>query len=156
MGLLGAAMCGTGLALWVLKRRERLASSGRGGRFGYWLVSRLNLAFVAGLPVACASFFWANRLIPAGLAGRNEWEVNTVLIVWGLAALHACVRPERAAWREQLIIGAFAFGALPLLDLLTGGRADALYLGFTLAFLSLAALFGYGARKLSRHVPARA
>lgn len=154
MGLLGSAMIGTGLALWTLKRRERMTTGGRSGRFGYWLVSRLNIAAITGLPVACAAFFWANRLIPSGLAGRDAWEVNTVLIVWGLATLHACVRPERSAWREQLRAGALAFGALPLLDLITAGRADRLYLGFTITFLVLAALFACGARKLSTRAAA--
>lgn len=162
MGLLGAAMIGTGLALWTLKRRERLRAAGRGGRFGHWLVARLNLAVIAGLPLACAAFFWANRILPAGLAGREKWEVNAVLAIWAAAALHACVRPERKGWREQLRAGAFAFGALPVLDLVTAGRQvaawprfDALHVGFTLSFIALAALFAHGARKLSRPASAR-
>lgn len=155
MGAMGAAMCGTGLVLWTLKRRERLVSSGRGGRFGYGLVSRLNLAFIAGLPLASAAFFWANRLVPAGLDGREKTEVNIFLITWAAAALHACARPGRAGWREQFIAGAFAFGALPALDLFTGGRADGLYLGFTCVFIALAALFAFGARKLSGPAPSR-
>lgn len=155
MGLLGCCMVGTGLILWTLKRRERLSASGRGGRFGYWLVSRLNVAFVAGLPVACAAFFWANRLMPADLAGRDQWEVNAVLFAWAAAALHAFVRPERAAWREQFVVGAAAFGALPILDLATGGRPDGLHAGFAFAFVTLAAFFAYGARKLNRGVAAQ-
>lgn len=155
MGAMGAAMCGTGLVLWTLKRRERLSASGRAGRFGYWLVSRLNLAFIGGLPLASAAFFWANRLVPAGLATRDKTEVNVLLLVWAAAALHAFVRPERAGWREQFLACAFAFGALPALDLATGGPADALYLGFSAAFLALAAFFAFGARKLSGPSPAR-
>jgi hypothetical protein len=150
MGSMGAAMCGTGLVLWTLKRRERLSSTGRGGRFGYWLVSRLNTAFIAGFTIACATFFWANRLIPAGLAGREKWEVNVVLITWAATAIHAFIRPERAGWREQFYLGAAAFGALPVLDLVTGGRPDVLHAGFAFAFITLAAFFAFGARKLSR------
>ncbi len=150
MGAMGAAMTGTGLALWTLKRRDRLAKTGRGGRFGYWLVSRLNVAFVTGLPIACAAYFWANRLVPAGLAGRDQWEINAVLITWAAAALHAFARPERAGWREQFAVGAVVFGGLPLLDLATGGRFDGLHAGFTFAFVAFAALFAFGARKLSK------
>ncbi len=150
MGAMGTAMTGTGLALWTLKRREKLSSAGRGGRFGYWLVSRLNIAFVTGLPIACAAYFWANRLVPAGLAGRDQWEINAVLITWAVTALHAFVRPERAGWREQFAVGAVAFGGLPLLDLATGGRFDGLHAGFAAVFFALAAFCGLGARKLSK------
>lgn len=154
LGLLGCAMTGTGLALWTLKRRERLASAGRGGRFGYRLVSRLNVAFVAGFVVACGAYFWANRLLPADLAGREKGEVAAVLWTWAALTLHAFARPERAAWREQFIVGAAIFGGLPVLDLLTGGRPDGLHAGFAAAFFGLAALFAYGARKLSARPPA--
>lgn len=157
MGAMGAAMVGTGLVLWTLKRKDRLTESGRGGRFGYGLVSRLNITTITGLPIACAGFLWANRLIPAAQTGRAETEVNVFLIVWGAAALHACIRPAKSAWKEQFIAASFAFGALPLVDLLTVGRqldtwprADGIYLGVTLTLLLLGALFGYGARKLAR------
>jgi hypothetical protein len=157
MGMMGAAMVGTGLVLWTLKRKERLTQSGRGGRFGYRLVSSLNIATVAGLPIACAAFFWANRLIPADRVGRADLETTCFLIVWGVATLHAFVRPERHAWKEQFYVAALAFGALPLVDLLTAGRvlgtwprADGIYLGFTVTMLLLGALFGYGARKIAR------
>lgn len=157
MGIMGAAMVGTGLVLWTLKRRERLTQSGRGGRFGYRLVSSLNIATVAGLPVACAAFFWANRLIPADRVGRADLETNCFLIVWGVATLHAFVRPERQAWKEQLYVAALAFGALPIVDLLTAGRvlgawprADGIYLGFTVTMMLLGAWFAHGARKIAR------
>lgn len=155
MGTMGAAMVGTGLVLWTLKRKDRLTESGRGGRFGYGLVSRLNLVTITGLPIACAGFLWANRLIPAAQAGRADLETTCFLAVWGAAALHACIRPAKFAWKEQFIAAAVAFGALPLVDLLTAGRqldtwprADGVYLGFTITLLLLGALFGYGARKL--------
>ncbi|MFH1497496.1 MAG: PepSY-associated TM helix domain-containing protein [Verrucomicrobiota bacterium] len=150
MGAMGTAMTGTGLALWTLKRRDKLCSAGRGGRFGYWLVSRLNVAFITGLPVACAAYFWANRLVPAGVAGRDQWEINAVLIIWAATALHAFVRPERAGWREQFVAGAVAFGGLPLLDLATGGRFDGLHAGFSLVFFALAAFCVFGARRLCK------
>lgn len=150
MGAMGTAMTGTGLALWTLKRRDRLTVGGRGGRFGYWLVSRLNIAFVTGLPIACAAYFWANRLVPAGLAGRDQWEINAVLVTWAVTALHAFVRPERAGWREQFAVGAVVFGGLPLLDLATGGRFDGLHAGFALVFFALAGFCALGARKLPK------
>lgn len=156
MGTMGAAMVGTGLVLWTLKRKARLIESGRGGRFGYGLVSRLNITTITGLPIACAGFLWANRLIPAAQTGRAETEVNVFLIIWGTAALHACVRPANSAWKEQCIAAAFAFGALPLVDMLTAGRqldtwprAEGIYVYFTATFLLLGFLFACGARKLA-------
>jgi hypothetical protein len=156
MGTMGAAMVGTGLVLWTLKRKDRLTQSGRGGRFGYGLVSRLNITTITGLPLACAGFLWANRLIPVAHAGRAELETTCFLLVWGAAALHACIRPAHSAWKEQFIAAAFAFGALPLVDLLTAGRqldtwprAESLYVGFTATLLLLGLLFGHGARKLA-------
>jgi hypothetical protein len=157
MGTMGAAMVGTGLVLWTLKRKDRLTESGRGGRFGYGLVSRLNITAITGLPIACAGFLWANRLIPAAQAGRADLETTCFLIVWGVAALHAFARPAKFAWKEQLLAAAFVFGALPLVDLLTAGRqldtwprAEGLYVYFTAALLLLGALFGYGAFKISK------
>jgi uncharacterized iron-regulated membrane protein len=157
MGTMGAAMVGTGLVLWTLKRKDRLTASGRGGRFGYGLVSRLNITTITGLPIACAGFLWANRLIPVTQTDRAELETTGFLIVWGAAALHACLRPAKLAWKEQFIVAAFAFGALPVVDLLTAGRqldtwprVDGVYLGCTVTFLLLGALFGYGASKLAR------
>ncbi len=156
LGMMGAAMVGTGLVLWTLKRKDRLIQSGRGGRFGYGLVSRLNIATITGLPIAGAVFLWANRVIPVAQVERAETEVTCFLIAWAVMALHACVRPAKQAWTEQFIAAAFAFGVLPLLDLLTAGRqfetwprADGLYVGFTATLLLLGGLFGYGARKLA-------
>ena len=156
MGFMGAAMVGTGLVLWTLKRKDRLPAAGRAGRFAYHLVSRLNISAITGLPLACAAFLWANRLVPVGQSERADTETSIFLVVWAAAALHACIRPAASAWREQFIAAAVAFGALPLVDLLTAGRqldtwprADALYTGFTVAFLVLGALFAYGARTLT-------
>src|SRR5690606_1062457 len=64
-GLMGTAMIGAGLMLWTIKRRARA-----GKTLGFALVERLNIGTVAGLPVAIAAYFWANRLIPAGLEDR--------------------------------------------------------------------------------------
>src|SRR5690606_510777 len=81
--------------------------------------------------------------------GRDQWEINAVLITWAAAALHAFARPERAGRREQFAVGAVVFGGLPLLDLATGGRFDGLHAGFTFALVAFAALFAFGARKLA-------
>jgi uncharacterized iron-regulated membrane protein len=155
MGLMGAAMIATGLVLWTLKRKDRFTESGLGGRFGYGLVSRLNITAITGLPIACAGFLWANRLIPVGQASRTEAETTCFLVVWSAAALHAFVRQAKFAWTEQCLAAAFAFGALPFIDFSTAGyqldtwpRVDVLYIYFTTTLLLLGILFAYGAYKI--------
>src|SRR5690606_33976884 len=69
-GLLGTAMIATGLVLWVVKRLPERRKLGR-TPFGHRLVEVLNIGTVAGLPLAIAGYFWANRLLPAELAQRS-------------------------------------------------------------------------------------
>jgi uncharacterized iron-regulated membrane protein len=123
-GLLGVAMIGTGLMLWTVKRERDAHRSA----FGWALVHRLNIGTIVGLPIGIAAYFWANRLIPADLAGRAQWEVHALFITWGLLLVHAHCRPLAKAWPEQLWIAAAAFGLLPVLNALTTQR----HLGVTL------------------------
>ncbi|MEX2451977.1 MAG: PepSY-associated TM helix domain-containing protein [Rhodospirillales bacterium] len=121
--LMGTAMIGAGLVLWTAKRRAKT-----GGTVGFRLVEKLNIGTVAGLPIAVAAFFWANRLIPVGLEGRAAWEAHAMFIVWASMLLHAFFRPASRAWGEQLWLAAGAFGLLPLLNALTTDK----HLGVTL------------------------
>ncbi|KHL74368.1 peptidase [Pseudomonas putida] len=120
-GVAGTAVIGTGLVMWLGKRqlkhakRERMPAELR-------LVEVLNIASMSGLLLAVAGFFWANRLLPAALQGRADWEVNTFFVVWLLSLVHAVLRPGRRAWGEQLGLGALAFALLPLLNALTTGQ----------------------------------
>jgi uncharacterized iron-regulated membrane protein len=160
MGLLGTAMVATGLVMWTVKRRKRQESLHGPGRYalGHALVEKLNVAVVAGFPIALASLFWANRLLPLGLAQRGDREVHVVYLVWALVALHAFLRPVKRAWIEQLWTGAAAFALLPLLDALTAGvhlrealghRNDA-YVGFLFATFGMGWLLAYAAFKTGR------
>ncbi|WP_338664467.1 PepSY-associated TM helix domain-containing protein [Pararoseomonas sp. SCSIO 73927] len=118
--LAGTAMVGTGLILWAVKERQAAAKAGRAG-LGLRLVEVLNLATVAGLPAAMAAFFWLNRLLPAGMAGRAEWEVNGFFLAWGALLLHATLRlGGRRGWVEQLALGGLLGLGLPVLNALTG------------------------------------
>jgi uncharacterized iron-regulated membrane protein len=120
-GVGGTALIGTGLVMWLGKRRLKHASTGV-LPFELRLVEVLNVASMAGLMLAVVSFFWANRLLPVSFfAAREGWEINVFFIVWGLAVLHAVVRKGAAAWREQLGLGALLFAGLPVLDALTAG-----------------------------------
>lgn len=158
LGLAGTAMVGTGLVLWTAKR----AKPGAMPVLGFRVVARLNVATVACLPVGMAAFFIANRIIPAGLAGRAAMEVSTMYWVWfGLGAI-SLLRPIGKAWVETLAVGATAFAALPLINHLTTGRGilniftsgDLLFVAFDIAFFACAGLLGFAAWKSTHTSPA--
>lgn len=158
MGLAGTALIATGLVLWTIKRRPRQ----RGARlsFGHGLVERLNITTIAGLPVACAAFLWANRLLPVGLDARGDWEVHIFLCVWAATLLHPWIRPVMAAWREQLWLGAALCVLLPALDAVTatahlrdawhdGNRA---HLGLDVTLPAIGLLLACGALRVGRRI----
>ncbi|RYF27826.1 MAG: PepSY domain-containing protein [Comamonadaceae bacterium] len=123
-GLAGTVMVATGLLLWAVKERQKFAKAlAKGGRigFGLRLVDGLNVAAVAGLPLAMAAFFWANRLIPASAADRSALEITCFFAAWGTAAVAGIAWPDRRMWQLQLAIGGLLFALLPVLNPLTGG-----------------------------------
>lgn len=154
-GVTGTLMVATGLVLWVVKRLPDRRKLGRTPR-GHRLVEVLNVGGIAGLSLATAGYFWLNRLIPASLAGRTDWEIHGFFIVWALALAHAALRPHRRAWIEQLTLAAALLALLPLLNPLTGGSGLWHSLpagqwpiaGFDLAMLALALVHGYAALRL--------
>jgi hypothetical protein len=154
LGLTGAAMVGTGLVLWVVKRRRPNAAP----FFGLRLVERLNIGAIACLPTGMAAFLLANRLIPADLPDRAKLEVSAMFWVWfGLAAV-SLLRPARRAWTETLGLAAIAFAAVPVVNAATTDRGlipslrsgDWLFVGFDIAMLAIATLCGFAALKASR------
>jgi uncharacterized iron-regulated membrane protein len=143
--LAGAAMVATGLVLWTTKRREKQARDGLRS-WSTLLLERLNVAAVAGLPVAMAAFLWGNRLLPAGWADRSAWEVHVFFIALGLMLLHAIARPPHRTWCEQFFIAAVLCAALPLWNMLAGHRLA----GFELTLLAVAAVLAFVAFKARR------
>ncbi|UXY13659.1 PepSY domain-containing protein [Chitiniphilus purpureus] len=166
-GVAGTLMIGSGLVLWSIKRRQREAKAGTAG-FGARLVETLNIATIAGLPLAVAAFFWANRLVPLARPERADEEVLCFFAAWVLSLLHAAIRPARAAWREQLAAVAMLLGTVPLLSLLTVpahlgnafARGNTVGAVFELTALAFGAAFAYAAyqahRAGKRPVPADA
>jgi hypothetical protein len=159
-GLAGTVMVATGCVLWAVKQRQQAAKAGRVG-FGTRLVEHLNLAAIAGLPLAMAGFFWANRLLPLDLPQRAAWEIHAFFAVWALCLLHPLLRPRRRAWVEQFALGGAAFALLPVLNFLVTdahllasiGAGDTVRLGFDLGLLACGALLAWLAVKLARHAP---
>jgi hypothetical protein len=160
-GLAGYAMVATGAILWAVKSRQTQAKAIKAGarvKPGTRLVEALNIGAIAGLPIAIACYFWANRLLPVGMDKRPENEIAVFFAAWGAAALLAQIKPDRAMWRLQLAAGGLLFGAIPLLNafttsshlgvtLLDGPGAVA---WFDITMLALGLLLGYGALRLGR------
>ncbi|MEG0558343.1 MAG: PepSY-associated TM helix domain-containing protein, partial [Comamonas sp.] len=121
-GVAGTIMAATGMVLWVVKRLPERHKLGRTPR-AHRLVEVLNIGSIAGLSVATAAYFWFNRLIPADMAGRSDWEIRGFFIVWLLCLIHPLLRPHRKAWYEQLALAVLLFALLPVLNLLTGGAS---------------------------------
>jgi len=118
MGLAATVMIATGLVLWISTRQKSQAGLSR--KAGYRLVEVFTVAIVAGLPVAVAAFFWANRLLPLALYERSLWEIRCFFLVWGLCLLHSSLRQGSIlAWRDQLYAASFLLGCLPLLNGIT-------------------------------------
>jgi uncharacterized iron-regulated membrane protein len=128
-GLVGSMMMATGAVLFMVKRRQKsLNEFGTATPRVYRTIDVLNVATLAGLPLACIGFLWSNRLLPHDLAERHEWEVAAFFGLWLAALLHAGLRPLAQAWREQLWTGAALCMLLPLLNGLTTGQHVLAYL----------------------------
>lgn len=160
-GLVGCLMVATGLLLWAVKERQKYAKVlQHGGRIGLGLrlVDGLNIAAIAGLPIAMATFFWANRVLPIGLDERAAIEIRCFFIAWGLAAVMGLVRPTRRTWQIQLGVGAALFSGVPVLNALTTSTHLGVSLreglwpvaGFDLVTLALGLALGAAAWFLGR------
>lgn len=158
-GLGGTVMVGSGLVLWTVKRREKLPDPLR-PHFGFRLVEKLNIGFVAGFPLAISGYFWANRLLPLELPGRSEWEIHALFITWGTGLISAFALPARRGWVGLLGLTGAALALLPLRDL-AGSRGlpsalaqdDARMAVFNLALLVFGGAFLLMARKVARYQP---
>lgn len=166
-GLGGTVMVGSGLVLWVVKRRARLPDPAR-PTLGFRIVERLNIGIIAGAPLGIAAYFLANRLLPLGIAQRADHEIDALFIAWGAALVWAMGRPPRRAWAEVLSACAAAFALVSPVSALTTSRGllpsliagDTVFVAFDLAMLAVAALFALAARRLTTrpaaHAPRRA
>lgn len=137
-GLALSATIASGLVLWTVGRPQ-------GQSFGHHLVARLTVGTVAGLPVAMAALFWANRLIPAGLEGRAGLEVRSFFLCWAAALVFGLIRAPRRAWGELIALIGVAWLGLPLVSALTTDRGlpasvtagDWMFAGFDLTALAI-------------------
>ena len=108
-GVLGTVMIATGLIMWVKKRELKQKD-----KFGFKLVNNLNIASIAGLPVAIASYFWANRLIPLDVPQRGNVEVDTMFITWLAMLLFAFALNSKKSWYIQFFLAGILYLLLPI------------------------------------------
>ncbi|WP_433691932.1 PepSY-associated TM helix domain-containing protein [Herbaspirillum seropedicae] len=162
-GLSGYLMVASGALLWAVKTRQKQAKAiAQGARpgWGLRLVDALNIGAIAGLPIAFASYFWANRLLPLEMAQRPQAEINVFFIAWAVAAVLAQLRPGLAMWRAQLGAGALLFAGIVVLNIFTThshlgvtlllGRGPWPVAGFDLTMLALGASLWLAERILAR------
>ena len=165
-GLAGCVMVATGLLLWAVKERNKYAKVvAQGGRVGWGsrLVDGLNVGAIAGLMIAIPAFFWANRLLPVGMAARGQAEIDLFFGVWAVAAIAGLAWPTRRMWMIQLGVAALLFGAIPLLNAATTATHLGVSIpaglwavaGFDLSCLALGAALLACAGRLGRRKPVR-
>ncbi|CAN7481004.1 PepSY domain-containing protein [Acidovorax sp. LjRoot129] len=174
-GVLGSLMIATGMVLWSVKRgakhlgRSPLQPQMQPGSndatephakpfkapFGERLVVGINIATLAGLPLACGVYLASNRLIPVGTDGRADVELAWFFSAWGLTLLWALacavVRPSRMGWSVPLGAAGLVWAALPVLNAVTTHTHLGITLpagqwawaGMDLAFLVNGAVFGW-------------
>jgi hypothetical protein len=157
-GRFSAVACIFGMQLQKARPGAREAFSLR-------LVDGLNAGTIAGLFIAVAAFFWANRLVPADLPGRQLWEVRAFFTVWGLSLVYAFLFQKRK-WVDLLTLAAASLALVPVVNALTTSRhlgvslpaGDWVMAGFDLTCLAGALLLGWMARKAARarKAPAKA
>jgi uncharacterized iron-regulated membrane protein len=149
VSLAGTAMVGTGLALWVAKRRQK-AAAGTRQTFSLRLVDALNAGSIAGCCLAVVVYFWANRLLPAELPGRASGETRAFFIAWGASYLYAFAFSRRK-WVHLWTVAATLALTLPLFNAMATPRGlpssltegDWVMAGFDLTALAAAALMGW-------------
>jgi uncharacterized iron-regulated membrane protein len=158
MGIGGTAMIATGLLLWVNARASRLLAAKEPLHFGIRLVDRLNVGTIIGMPIAIAAYFWANRLLPVGLATRANWEVHAMFLTMAVMFVYPAFRPPAKARVELLWLCASVWLLLPVVNALTTTRhlghsipqGDWIMAGFDLTALACGVVAALCAVKVRR------
>lgn len=164
MGLISCVMIGTGLLLWVEKRRARQE---REGRRGYLVVNAVAIASTLGVLVSTLAMLVANKLLPVTLPERATIEQLVFFAVWSATLIHPLLRAFsrhsrsdlRIAWREQALISAvLAISAMTLNALMTGDhlirtlrQGDFALAGTDLMLFLSAVLAFMAAKRLASH-----
>lgn len=165
-GLLGSVCIATGLIFFVEKRKKQHAKSGHQGSR---VADALAVTTITGMVIAAVAMLVANRLLPADMAGKGDWEKMAFWGSWLLAMTHAFWRSaavaqarSNPAWREQ----AWALSVLAVSAVLLNWATTGDHLlktvftqtywpvaGVDLSLLATAALSLVAARRLPQRSP---
>jgi uncharacterized iron-regulated membrane protein len=161
-GLAGCVCIATGFVFFVEKRKQQHAAKGLAGSR---VVDALAVSTVTGMVIAALAILVANRLLPAGLPARGDWEEYAFWTAWLLAGAHAWWRTAPVqqarmapAWREQCWAIAGLAAAAVLLNwattgdhlLKTLGEAYWPVAGLDLSLLACAGVAAWAAARLRR------
>ncbi len=160
-GLLGCICIATGFVFFVEKRKQNCVKSGSSSAR---IVDTLAVATVTGMLVASVAMLVANRLLPAEMAGKADWEKFSFWGVWSLTLVHAALRSRPVmfgrispAWREQCWLYCGLAVAAVLLNWITTGDhlGKTLFTywpvaGVDLCLLGSAVIAAAAARRLQR------
>ena len=143
--LLSSALIATGLIIWLKKRLIKIEKP----QLGYFLVERLNIAVIGGLPLAIVAFFLSNRLLPRLLEDRATLEVQVFFLTWLVSLFLSLFRPAKQAWVELLLASALGCYLLPIIDLYQDSErlkdaileVNSVYLTFALFILFMGFVF---------------
>jgi uncharacterized iron-regulated membrane protein len=157
VSLAGTGMVGTGLVLWIAKRRQKARPGDAREAFSLRLVDGLNAGTIAGVVFGVGAFFLANRLLPADLPGRQDWEVRAFFCAWAVSLVYAFLF-QRRKWQDLLAVAAASLALVPVVNAFTTSRhlgvslpqGDWVMAGFDLTCLASALLFGWMAMKAAR------
>jgi uncharacterized iron-regulated membrane protein len=124
-GVLGCICLATGFIFFVEKRK---ATHAKAGRQGSRLVDAMAVTTVTGMVVAAVGMLAVNRILPADMAGKGDWEKLAFWGLWMLAMAHAFARSGpvaqarmNPAWREQCwALAALGVTAVALNAITTG------------------------------------
>ncbi len=97
-GLLGCVCIATGFTFFVEKRKQNHAKNdSQGAR----IVDALATTTVTGMLIASAFILVINRLLPADMLGKGDWEQYSFWGMWLLTLLHALASNagHLQAWR---------------------------------------------------------
>jgi len=124
-GLLGCVCIATGFIFFTEKRKQQHAkNNSQGSR----IVDAFAITTVTGIVIAAVTMLLANRLLPADMLNKGDWEKWIFCIALAFSFLHATLRSEpvargekNPAWREQcLLIAGLSITAVTANWLTTG------------------------------------
>ena len=113
-GILGCAMIASGLLLWSLKRQ--LQKKTDQFHFGYYLVNRLNITMIIGLPIAMLGYLYTNRFTTVQ-ANTANYEIYTFFSLWLLSFIIALLIKQQYLWKTLLKILILMAFLLPILNI---------------------------------------